>query len=762
MSKLKKIDGKFVLKYLVLFFLLLVLGEAEVKGLNPFLFAFFFACLYVGAEEKLCAIFTLAASMLSELSLENFLTTITVIGVGLVIFYLMRLLKKKMYLWTTFCGFLLSLVTKIYYSWSDLINAVYFVLLGLICLYCFIVVMQIFALKKNYFKLTLDESICLLFMIAVMGLGISDVYLWKFSLFRFVIMLVIFFMLALGNSSITSSVAISFAIGAALHDFSLVSVAEFACITLLANLFPQNQKFKTVFAVLIIDVLIQYVFFCRDLTFIYALAPIVLAGVIYLIVPKKVINRLSDVVYVKKSELSTRNLINQTRKSVKKRMSELSNIFLDMKQIHLNMIKKELTKEQLVAMLEREVMATCCKDCLDKNRCTRSLGTLNKSNLEMLIEIAVTKGKVTLLDIPSSLTNRCAKVNNLITLINRLRDEYKQYRSMMADVNNVKILLADQMGAVSNLLLDIGDEIDKNVSFDQASENKIISRLLNLNIECKEVLIYAEKGEDCSVGLIVRGGAEIYPVLERAVSECLHMSMQVDKATPIENEFLSVTLKKKSKYDCVFGLASCNKSGNVECGDCHSIIRLNKDRFLLALCDGMGSGSSAHMMSAMTLGLIENFYKVGFDNDVVLESVNKLLSVNNQETYSTLDVCLLDLNKGIGDFIKVGSPFGLIKRDSETEVVEGGALPIGALENITPVIKKYAVTTKDIVILFTDGITDAFVSTDNVIEYVSKLATNNPQSIAESILNEALRLNEMQAKDDMTVLVARTYLKSEK
>jgi len=209
----------------------------------------------------------------------------------------------------------------------------------------------------------------------------------------------------------------------------------------------------------------------------------------------------------------------------------------------------------------------------------------------------------------------------------------------------------------------------------------------------------------------------------------------------------------------VFG-ASCNKAGNTECGDCHSIMRLNNNKFLLALCDGMGAGSSAHKMSAMTLGLIENFYKVGFDNDIILESVNKLLAVNNQENYSTLDVCLLDLEKEIADFIKVGAPFGLIKRNNDLEIVEGGALPIGALDNITPAVYKTTISTKDIVIMSTDGIVDAFGGQEEMAEFVTKLASTNPQTLAETILAEAVRLNNMSAKDDMTVLVARTYLKN--
>ena len=442
-------------------------------------------------------------------------------------------------------------------------------------------------------------------------------------------------------------------------------------------------------------------------------------------------------------------------------MVELSNVFMDMKQIHLGMTKKELTKEELIAMLTREVIATTCRDCLDKNRCTRSLGTDNKSNLELLVEIAVTKGKITLLDIPPALSNRCVKVNNLIGLINRICDEYKQYKNVMADVNNVKILMADQMGAVSKLLLDVGSEIDTNVRFDAARENKIISRLLSQNVQCKEVLLYTEKNEDVSAVVIVKSENSYNPAIEKVLTETLKTPMQITNITPLEESgFNSINLRKKSKYDCVFGLASCNKSGNEECGDCHSIIRLGGNKFLLALCDGMGAGSSAHKMSAMTLGLIENFYKVGFDNDIILESVNKLLAINNQETYSTLDICLLDLEKEIADFIKVGAPVGFIKREANLEMVEGSALPIGALENITPATHKTTISTKDIVIMATDGIVDAFESYDNMLEFISGLATNNPQTIAETILNEALTLNNMSAKDDMTVLVARTYLKT--
>lgn len=759
--KIKKINSQTVLKYLALFFVCLVLGGASLNSLNPFLFAFFFACLYVGIDEKFIAGFTVCGAMLVGLSLENLYIAITTVFVGLVCFYIHRFSKKRIHLLTIFFSYLVSQITYIYYNYQNYQNLIFYLLLGLICLFVFIIVLQVMCLRKNCFQLTLDESICFMFSLAVLGIGFSGVEIFEIELFRFVLALIILICVSIGNPTLTYSLTLSFSFGVALCGFSLLTVAEFMILALLVGVFRMPNKFKIIVMMIVADVFLQYYFFTKGMDLIYGVIPIILAGLVFACLPNKQIRNLEDLIYVKKSEISSRNLINTTRKNIRKRMSELSNVFLDMKNIHLNMVKKDLTREELVAMLTREVMSECCRDCLDKNRCNRALGTNNKSNLGTLIEIAVTKGKITLLDIPSGLTNKCAKVNYLISLINRLSDEYRQYKHMMADVNNVKILLADQMGAVSRLLINLGDEIDTNVRFDIAKENKIISRLLSLNIQCKEVLLYNEKKDDISVVLVVKASEAFNPLIEKTISEIMKCPMQTTKTLPIdEGDFCSIQLRKRGKYDCVFGLASCNKSGQEDCGDCHSIIRLGGNKFLLALCDGMGTGTKAHKMSAMTLGLIENFYKVGFDNDIILESVNKLLAISNQENYSTLDVCLLDLDKEIADFIKVGSPFGLIKRDCGVELIEGGALPIGALDSVSPATHKTTVSTKDIIIIATDGVTDAFETQENMIDYVSGLANNNPQTLAEAILNEALRLSEMSAKDDMTVLVARTYLKN--
>ena len=756
----KKINLKLILKYFACAFVVFVLSRAKVGDLSPFLYAFYFSCLYTCLDEKIVSVLVFAAGLTTAFTLENFLINITSVAVGLILFYVHKFSKRKIHLVSIFIGYLLSNATYVYYNFYRVQHLIYYLFLGVVCVFVYVVVLQVMLLRKNCFKLTLDESVCFLFVIASLGLGLASINIFSFSFAKFFIVLTLLICVSIGSPSLTYAVTLSFALGVSIYNMSLIPIGEFMLLALLIGVFSMPERLKIVFMLIVGDALVQYLFIDQTINCLYSIIPAVLASFIFILLPKGLLLSLADLVYVKKSEIASRNVINITRKNIKKRMAELSNVFLDMKNIHLNMTQKELTKEELTSMLTKEILSSSCRECIDKNRCTRSLGTDNKSNLETLIEIGINKGRVTLLDVPPGLSSRCVKVNNLIGAINRMIGEYKQYRNVMADVNNVKMLMAEQMGAVSRLMLDVGDEIDTNVRFDIARENKVISRLLSMNVYCKEVLLYTEKSDDISAMLVVKSADSYNPAIEKVVSEVLKTSMQITKITPLEESgFNSVLLRKKSRYDCVFGLAACNKSGNEESGDCHSIIRLGANKFLIALCDGMGAGESAHKMSAMTLGLIENFYKVGFDNDIILESVNKLLAINNQESYSTLDVCLIDLEKQLVDFIKVGAPFGLIKRENGIEVVEGGALPIGALETISPSTLKTTISTKDIVVLATDGITDAFETSEKLGEFISRLATNNPQTIAEAVLNEALTINNMSAKDDMTVLIARTYLK---
>jgi hypothetical protein len=258
-----------------------------------------------------------------------------------------------MFLITNFIAYIISLVTYIYYNYKDFKNLILYIILGLICLFVFIVVLQVLLLRKNCFKLTLDESICFLFALALLGLGFCSVEIFSIELYRFFIMLAILICIAIGNHGLTYVISLAVSFGVAIGLNSLMPVAEFIILAMLGSIFAMPNRYKISLMVILSDIFIQFFFFSKGVNLLYEVLPIAAACAVFILLPNKTLNSLADLVYVKNSEMSSRNLINTTRKNIRKRMSELSNVFLEMKQLHLNIVKKELTKEELIAMLNR-------------------------------------------------------------------------------------------------------------------------------------------------------------------------------------------------------------------------------------------------------------------------------------------------------------------------------------------------------------------------------------------------------------------------
>ena len=219
----------------------------------------------------------------------------------------------------------------------------------------------------------------------------------------------------------------------------------------------------------------------------------------------------------------------------------------------------------------------------------------------------------------------------------------------------------------------------------------------------------------------------------------------------------TVNLKTAPRYDCVFGVSSRNKSGSSISGDCHSVLRLDGDKFMFALCDGMGSGEEACKKSDTTIGLVENFYKAGFDNETILSSVNKLLNLEKDDIFSTVDICVIDLRSGLADFIKMGAPSTFVRSPEQCKIVEGGALPIGVLQNINVLTKKVALGEKDLIVLCSDGVSDSFGNDGEMKDYLLGIDCANPQEFADRVLEKALANNNGYAVDDMTCLVIKVF-----
>ena len=59
----------------------------------------------------------------------------------------------------------------------------------------------------------------------------------------------------------------------------------------------------------------------------------------------------------------------------------------------------------------------------------------------------------------------------------------------------------------------------------------------------------------------------------------------------------------------------------------------------------------------------------------------------------------------------------------------------------------------------TDGVSDAFGTSSSLIDFLQKQPAKNPQTLADGVLGEALRISGGRKADDMTCLAVRVFEK---
>ena len=137
-----------------------------------------------------------------------------------------------------------------------------------------------------------------------------------------------------------------------------------------------------------------------------------------------------------------------------------------------------------------------------------------------------------------------------------------------------------------------------------------------------------------------------------------------------------------------------------------------------------------------------------------------VLTINTDDNFSAIDIVVVNLQTMIADFIKIGAPYSFILSDESVKIIESSSLPLGILDDLSPSGCRADLKDGDTIITFTDGISDAFSSSTDLIDFIRTLDNKNPQLIADSILNKALQLDGNIPKDDMTVLCVRIFAKN--
>ncbi|KAI4450181.1 Stage II sporulation protein E [Eubacterium plexicaudatum ASF492] len=253
--------------------------------------------------------------------------------------------------------------------------------------------------------------------------------------------------------------------------------------------------------------------------------------------------------------------------------------------------------------------------------------------------------------------------------------------------------------------------------------------------------------------------------LAKAVSAGLERGMRPhrDERAMVSPQGAVVVFEEDTCFHETHAVARMVKDGGHVSGDNYSFLEMDNGQIAMMLSDGMGSGSNACKESELVLELLEKFLEAGFSEETALKMMNSAMVIRGEDDlYSTVDICSLDLYTGCCDLYKIGAATTFIKRRDYVERIESSSLPVGATHRIETGKTKKQLEDGDILVMMTDGVLEYLKAEDPdlvMCGILKNLQMRHPGQIADAVLEEVLERTGGKAADDMTILVCSVWKK---
>ncbi|MFZ3591041.1 stage II sporulation protein E [Bacillus sp. DJP31] len=359
----------------------------------------------------------------------------------------------------------------------------------------------------------------------------------------------------------------------------------------------------------------------------------------------------------------------------------------------------------------------------------------------------------------------CVKSSKVTEAIQYELTYYQANQKLKKQVIESRRLVADQLLGVSQVMGDFAKEIQRERENHSIQEEQILDALRDFGIEVGHADIYSLEQGNVDIEMSVpycngRGECEklIAPILSEILGETIAVKKEECAAYPNGN--CHVSFGSAKAYVIETGIANAAKGGGLVSGDSYSTIELGAGKYAIAISDGMGNGERAHLESNETLLLLQKILKSGIEEKVAIKSVNSILSLRTtDEIFATLDLAMIDLQDASAKFLKIGSTPSFIKRGDRVMDIEASNLPMGIIQEFDVDVVSEQLKAGDLLIMMSDGIFEGPKHVENydiwMKRKIKELKTEDPQEIADIIMEEVIRTRGGQIEDDMTIVVAK-------
>ncbi|MFC3040968.1 stage II sporulation protein E [Virgibacillus xinjiangensis] len=411
-----------------------------------------------------------------------------------------------------------------------------------------------------------------------------------------------------------------------------------------------------------------------------------------------------------------------------------------------------------------QVTEKTCQTCFMKERCWQKQFDYTYSLMEDMKEDVV-DGKTPNRKAVREFESYCVKPQKVLEAMRQEASFFEANRKLKQQVLESKRLVADQLQGVSEVMEDFAKEIVKERQHHDQQEAQILHALKYMGIELEKLDIYSLEKGNIDIEMTAafyeyhgEGAKLIAPLLSDILKEVVIVKQE--EISPFAHGYSFLAFGSAKEFVVETGAASAAKGGGLISGDSYTTIELGAGKYAMAISDGMGNGERAQEESVETLRLLQQILQTGIPEKVAIKSINSILALRTtDEIFATLDLAVIDLHNAFVQFLKIGSTPSFIKRGDKMLKVEASNLPMGIVQDFDVDIVSEQLVDGDILIMMSDGIFDGPKHVENtdlwIKRKVREMRTEEPQEIADLLLEEVIRTRAGAIVDDMTVLVVK-------
>lgn len=349
---------------------------------------------------------------------------------------------------------------------------------------------------------------------------------------------------------------------------------------------------------------------------------------------------------------------------------------------------------------------------------------------------------------PTELASRCRRARLIPERVGETLEDFARLRRSVLRRGGENRLISAQFLQAQRLVDALAAEQARPIRLRDRQAVRAAGVLERSGLRLSDALLIS--GPRTELVLTLREG-RWNAALARAASARLHAAFGRVYA-PEEAWGAAMRFVREPRLMADVGAVSMPREPDAPSGDSHVTAMLDDDRLMVLICDGMGSGEAAARESAQAARLLGRFLAAGSDWSLAIETVNALmLNTAAEDMFSTVDLMLLDLSSGMAEFMKLAACPALIARGDAVQRIEGGRLPLGILDRVTPAASRARLMPGDTVLMASDGVMDAV--DENALEMLLTQPGDDMNALAEKILDLARMAGG--CRDDMTAVCLR-------